>query len=71
MFDIPDFSRVKMLKLTIHSLVLCILLSLVSLIINDVFSIIVDERTNLNLFFIPIIMVFWVLLVIKKPTYQK
>ncbi|MGG0847866.1 hypothetical protein [Peribacillus simplex] len=71
MFDIPDFSRVKMLKLTIHSLLLCILVSLISLIINDVFSIIVDERTNFNLFFIPIIMVFWVLIAIKKPTYQK
>lgn len=71
MFYIPDFSRIKMLKLLIHSLLICILLSLVSLIINDIFSIIVDRRINLNLFFIPIIMVFWVLIAIKKPTYQK
>ena len=71
MFDIPDFSRMKMLKLSLHSLFLCILLSLVCLIINDVFSIIVDKRINLNLFFIPIIMVFWVLIAVKKPTYQK
>ncbi|PCD08001.1 hypothetical protein CMV16_08125 [Peribacillus simplex] len=71
MFDIPDFSRIKMLKLSLHSLLLCILLSLASLIINDVFSIIADKRINLNLFFIPLIMVFWVLIAIKKPTYQK
>ncbi|USK77125.1 hypothetical protein [Peribacillus frigoritolerans] len=71
MFDIPDFSRIKMLKLSLHSLFLCILLSLASLIINDVFSIIADKRINLNLFFIPLIMVFGVLIAIKKPTYQK
>lgn len=71
MIDIPDFSRIKMLKLSIHSLLLCILLSLVSLIINDVFSLFVDQRINLNLLFIPIIMVFWICISIKKPTYQK
>ncbi|AZV59868.1 hypothetical protein DOZ91_04085 [Peribacillus frigoritolerans] len=71
MLDIPDFSRIKMLKLSLHSLFLCTVFSLVCLIINDVFSIIVDKRINLNLFFIPIIMVFWVLIAVKKPTYQK
>jgi hypothetical protein len=71
MLDLPDFSRIKMMKLSIHSLLICILLSLFSLIINDLFSIIVDKKINLNLFFIPIIMVFWVLIAINKPTYQK
>jgi hypothetical protein len=60
-----------MLKLSLHSLLLCILLSLASLIINDVFSIIADKRINLNLFFIPLIMVFWVLIAIKKTNIPK
>lgn len=71
MFNVPEFSRVKKLKLATHSLLICVLLSLISLIINDVFSLVVHERINVNLFFIPIIMVFWVLIAINKPTYQK
>lgn len=71
MFDIPNFKRVKKVKLVIHSLLICAGLSLVSLMINDVFSLVVHKRIGINLFFIPMFMVFWLLIAIRKSAYQK
>lgn len=71
MFDIPDFKRVKKIKLVIHSLLICAGLSLMSLMIHDVFSLVVHKRIEINLFFISIFMVFWLFIAIRKSAYQK
>ena len=61
----------KILKLSVHALLIGVLLTLASLIVNDVISIILHERITLNLIFIHLIMVFWVLWAIQNTKYQK
>lgn len=61
----------KILKLSVHALLLGVLLTLVSLIVNDVISIVFHERITLNLFFINLIMFFWVLWAMQNTKYQK
>lgn len=61
----------KILKLSVHALLIGVLLTLVSLIVNDVISIIFHERITINLFFINLIMVFWVLWAMQNTKYQK
>ncbi|MFF2855409.1 hypothetical protein [Peribacillus sp. NPDC058002] len=69
--NLLSFSKVKILKLSIHALLIGVLLTLVSLIVNDVISIVLHERMTLNLIFINVIMAFWVLWAIQNTKYQK
>lgn len=69
--NLPEFSDVKKLKLAFHALLIGSSLTLISLIVNDVISLIFYKRITLNLFFITIIMVFWVLWAIQNTKYQK
>ncbi|MET1180818.1 hypothetical protein ABG775_23095 [Peribacillus simplex] len=69
--NLLSFSKVKILKLSIHALLIGVLLTLVSLIVNDVISIVFHERMTLNLIFINVIMAFWVLWAMQNTKYQK
>ncbi|WP_260288557.1 hypothetical protein [Peribacillus aracenensis] len=69
--NLLSFSKVKILKLSIHALLIGVLLTLVSLIVNDVISMVLHERMTLNLIFINVIMAFWVLWAMQNTKYQK
>lgn len=66
-----NIENIKQGKLIFHAIIVAAILTVISLIFNDLLSIIFNHRFHINLVFVPILGLVWMYFASKNKRYVK